>query len=296
MTTATYTKTAHIIVGPTAVGKTARAIELARSLGTEIISADSRQCYRELNIGVARPSPGELAAVPHHFIATHSILDNLSAADFEQYALQKAQEIFQSHDHLVMVGGTGLYIKAFTDGLDPVPPSDPGLRATIVSEYQTKGISWLQAAIRELDPEFYHSGEMQNPQRLMRALEVIQISGRSIRSFQTGNRKLRSFNIRIIGLDMPRPQLIERINDRVNGMMAAGQLAEVKQLIQDFSLTPGKVPAALQTVGYTELIDFCFGTYTLDEAIEQIKINTRRYAKRQLTWFRKIPEISWQPA
>lgn len=276
-----------VIAGPTAVGKTAVAIELARALGTEIISADSRQCYREMNIGVARPSEAELAQVPHHFIASHSIFDLVSAGVFEQYALDKTYALLQQYPTVVMVGGTGLYIRAFCEGMDEIPSIDPAIRTQITDMYAAKGLDWLQAQVQEKDPEFWAVAEQQNPQRLMRALEIHAATGRSILHYRKGNKVTRPFRIVKIGLDMERAGLYERINQRVDLMMDAGLLEEVK------ALYPHRALSALQTVGYQELFDHLDGNCTLEEAVDAIKQHTRHYAKRQLTWFKKDESIHW---
>lgn len=280
-------KTVIIICGPTAVGKTSVAIALAQHFNTEIISADSRQCFKELNIGVARPSAEELAAVKHHFIASHSIQEEVTAATFEQYALQKTKELFAQHDVVVMVGGTGLYIKAFCEGLDKIPELKPEVRSQIVEKYEQHGLLWLQDEVRKKDPAFYAAGEIQNPQRMMRALEVMEATGQSILSFRKGERTKRDFNIIKIGLELPREELVRNINARVDAMMEAGLLDEVKGLSVCKNLN------ALQTVGYAELFDYLEKRITLPEAIERIKTATRQYAKRQMTWFRKDENINW---
>src|SRR4051794_302015 len=243
-------KTVIIICGPTAVGKTAFAIQLAKALQTEIISADSRQCYRELNIGVAKPSDIELAAVFHWFINSHSIHEEVNAGIFEQYALDAAANIFTNYAAVVMVGGTGLYIKAFVEGMDNVPVVDPVVRQKVVSDYEEKGLFFLQNEIAEKDPDFWQVAEQQNPQRLMRGLEVFLSTGKSITTFRKGNKKDRPFNIIKIGLELPRQQLNEQINYRVDKMMEDGLLAEVMDLYDSKFLN------ALQTVGYRELFDF----------------------------------------
>jgi tRNA dimethylallyltransferase len=280
-------KTVIIIAGPTAVGKTAVAVELARTLQTEIISADSRQCYRELKIGVARPSEEELQLVPHHFIASHSIHEKLDAAVFENYALQKAAQIFQHHDYAVMVGGTGLYLRAFCEGMDAIPSIPEEIRNEISQAYAQQGLAWLQQQVQQLDPQFYREGEIQNPRRLMRALEVFKASGKSILSFRKGVAAERPFQIIKFALNIPREQLHRHINKRVEGMMEAGLLAEVE------SLVPYQHLNALQTVGYKELFDYLNGQCTLADAVADIKTNTRQYAKRQLTWFRKDTSYTW---
>jgi len=287
MTVAGANKTVIIIAGPTAVGKTAVAIEIARRFTTEIISADSRQCFKEMKIGVARPSPGELATVPHHFIATHSVLDEVTAVTFEEYALEKVTELFQERDIVVMTGGTGLYIKAFSEGLDEVPVVPGEIRDRIAKNYQHGGLSWLREEIKERDPAFYKEGETQNPQRMMRALEVVEATGRSILQFQKGTKKIRPFNILKIGLELPNEELQERINNRINKMIEVGLVDEVKGLIQYKHLN------ALQTVGYLEVIDFLENKMTLQRAITRIKIHTRQYAKRQMTWFKRDKDVLW---
>ncbi len=283
-------KKVTVVVGPTAVGKTAYAIELAKRLDTEIISADSRQCYKELNIGVARPSPGELASVPHHFIASHSIHEPVSAADFEQLALDITQRLMQTKNDVVMVGGTGLYIKAFCEGLDAIPAIDPSIRQTIIEQYESGGVAWLQSSLQQEDPQFYQSGEIQNPQRMMRALEVRRSTGRSIISFKTGAKKNRNFDIKKIGLELPREILNRRIDNRVDAMIKAGLVEEA------LALQPFQKLNALQTVGYTELFDHFSGLHSLERAIELIKQHSRQYAKRQMTWFKKDSSIEWVDA
>jgi len=278
-----------VIAGPTAVGKTAIAIAVAKQFGTEIISADSRQVFRELSIGVARPSAEELAAVPHHFIASHSIREKMTAAGFEEEALLKADELFQQHDTVVMVGGTGLYIKAFTEGLDLIPEVPPEIHDAVITTYQEKGLEWLQEQVKTLDPQFYKEGESQNPVRLMRALEVVKATGRSILSFRTGEKKQRHFDVVKLALELPKEQLHQNINRRVDQMMELGLLEEVR------SLVPYQHLNALQTVGYKELFAYISSETTLPEAVDAIKQNTRRYAKRQLTWFRKDKEFTWLP-
>lgn len=280
-------KSVIIVLGPTATGKTSIAIELARQFETEIISADSRQCYKELNIGVARPSESELRAVKHYFIATHSIHDNISAGSFEQYALQKLNEIFRVHDVAVMVGGTGLYIKAFCEGMDEMPDVPAEIRKSIMLNYEKNGLQWLQLEIQKKDPAFYKKSEIQNPQRLMRALEVIETTGRSILEFRKGKKEQRDFNIVKIGLEMPKEELHRNINERVDRMIEAGLVEEVKKLSAFRHLN------ALQTVGYVEILDHLGGKTSLEDAIELIKKNTRQYAKRQVTWFKKDKDIYW---
>lgn len=284
------TPTVYIVVGPTAVGKTKYAIELAQKLQTEIISADARQCYQELTIGVAKPSPLELAAVPHHFIASHSIHETVNAGVFEQYALEKTAALLAQYGSVVMVGGTGLYIKAFVEGMDLIPSIDPEIRHQIQAEVSLNGITWLQAQIQERDPTYWAMadlGEQQNTQRLSRALEVMLGTGQSILSFQQQQKKNRPFAIQKIGLEMPREQLYDRINQRVVQMVQMGLEAEVAALRPHFHLN------ALQTVGYQEWLPYFEGNQSKESVIQAIQQQTRHYAKRQMTWFKKDPTIQW---
>jgi len=280
-------KTCIVIVGPTAVGKTSLAVQTALHFQTEIISADSRQCFKELNIGVAKPSDEELQQVKHHFINSHSIKDEMNASVFEQYALQKINTIFKDHDVAVMVGGTGLYVKTFCHGIDEVPVIDEKIREKIIVDFEWEGLEWLQKEVEKNDPLFFAKGEIKNPHRLMRALEVKLSTGRSIVEFQTQQKKRRDFNIIKIGLELPKEQLHKKINSRVDAMMKAGLLEEVKKLV------PFKKLNALQTVGYRELFGHLAGDLLLQDAVEIIKINTRQYAKRQMTWFKKDEEVKW---
>ena len=280
-------KTVYIIVGPTAVGKTALAIQLAKHLQTEIISADARQCYKELNIGVARPSIEELNQVPHHFIASHSIQETVNASVFEHYALDIAEKLFETKDNIVMVGGTGLYIKAFCEGLDDIPAIDPAIRSNIITAYESNGLAWLQAQLAQKDPAYWEQAEQENPQRLMRALEVMEGLGKSILTFQCQQKKERPFKIVTIGMEMDRALLYDRINLRVESMISAGLEQEVNSLLPYFSLN------ALQTVGYREWLAYFNKEVTLKEVINSIQQNTRHYAKRQMTWFKKDSTIRW---
>jgi tRNA dimethylallyltransferase len=283
-------KTVYIIVGPTAVGKTSLAIQLAKHLQTEIISADARQCFKELSIGVARPSVEELNSVPHHFIASHSITETINASVFENYALTITEKLFETKDSVVMVGGTGLYIKAFCEGLDDIPVIDPSIRKNITEAYEVNGLIWLQNQIAEKDPTYWVQAEQENPQRLMRALEVMEGLGQSILSFQGQQKKQRPFTIKMIGLEMDRALLYERINKRVELMMEEGLEKEVKVLLPRFSLN------ALQTVGYSEWLPYFNKEQSLDQIISSIQQNTRHYAKRQMTWFKKDPSVQWYNA
>lgn len=283
----TTPKTVILITGPTASGKTSVAVQLAREYQTEIISADSRQCFREMAIGVARPSEAELAAVPHHFIASHSIHEEVTAATFEKYALDKTAKLFQEKDIVIVVGGTGLYIRAFCEGMDLIPDIDPAIRQMVISSYEEKGISWLQSSLQEKDPAFYSSGEIQNPQRSMRALEVVLSTGKSILAFRTGKKAAREFNIIKLGLDLPKEMLHQQIHQRVDQMINAGLEQEVRTLL------PYRQLNALQTVGYNEMFEYLDGKISLAQATQEIKTHTRQYAKRQLTWFRRDKDITW---
>ena len=280
-------KTVIIICGPTAVGKTAVAISIAKHFRTEIISADSRQCFKELKIGVARPSDEELKEIPHHFIASNSIKEDINAAFFEQFALQKTEELFKTHHFIIMVGGTGLYIKAFCEGLDEIPQINEAIRKDIIKDYELQGLAWLQEQVKQKDPQFYNVGEIQNPQRLMRALEVVESTGQSILSFRKNKKKEPPFSIIKIGLELPKEELHKNINSRVDKMLQEGLVEEVR------SLQGYRDVNALQTVGYSEIFEHLDGKTSLANAVEEIKKNTRHYAKRQMTWFKKDKEINW---
>ena len=280
--------TVIIIVGPTAVGKTAIAISLAQHFNTSIISADSRQCYKELSIGVAKPTVIELAAAKHYFIDSHSIHEEVNAGVFEKYALDAAAQIFKTNSTAVMVGGTGLYIKSFCEGIDAMPSISLDVRDRITQDYEKNGLGWLQQQVAAKDPKYWESThEKNNPQRLMRALEIVLSTGVSITSFQTDQKVARPFNIIKIGLSMPREILNERINNRVDAMMQEGLLEEVTGLL------PHANSNALQTVGYKEIFAHLRGEISLEQAAMQIKQNTRQYAKRQMTWFKKDTEVNW---
>lgn len=282
--------TVYVIAGPTAVGKTAIAIQLARRLGTSIISADSRQCYREMTIGTAKPTEEELAQVQHYFINSHSVTEHLTTADFEQLALGYLGEIFETSNSAVVCGGTGLYIKSLCEGIDEMPDVDETIEQEVNEQYRQHGIAWLQAAIQQEDPEFHKQGEIKNPVRMIRALSFVRSTGKSILNYRTGTKAARSFNIIKIALDLPREVLYERINKRVDIMMEQGLLDEVQKLY------PQRHLKNLQTVGYSELFDYMDGKYTLEEAVDKIKQHSRNYAKRQLTWFRKDKDFHWLEA
>ncbi|XVJ65623.1 MAG: tRNA (adenosine(37)-N6)-dimethylallyltransferase MiaA [Lacibacter sp.] len=280
-------KTVILIAGPTASGKTSLAIHLAKRFHTAIISADSRQCFKEISIGVAKPTVDELKAAPHYFINTNSVHDTVTAAGFEAYAMKCAEKLFWEHDVIIMAGGTGLYINAFLEGMDEIPAMNENIRMQLTALYEANGITWLQKELLERDPLFAASGAMQNPQRMLRALEVLESTGQSIMHYQKGIKKKRSFHTVKIGLDLPREELYNRINHRVDIMMKDGLLQEVQGLHHLQHLN------ALQTVGYRELFDYFKGEINLETAISKIKQNTRHYAKRQLTWFKRDEEIKW---
>lgn len=280
-------KTLIVLIGPTAIGKTALSIEIAHLLNTEIISADSRQFFKEMYIGTARPGIEEMGGVPHHLVGHISISQEYNVGKFEQEALRIIETIFSKKDCAILTGGSGLYINAVCSGFDELPEVDPKLREELNTAYSTNGLEPLQNRLKELDPEYYEAVDLQNPQRVIRALEVCISSGTTYSGFRKGKTNPRNFNIVKIGLDMDRSKLYERINQRVDEMIKAGLVDEVR------SLLPFKDKNALQTVGYKELFDYFEGKHSLEHAIELIKQNTRRYAKRQLTWFRKDKEITW---
>jgi len=276
-----------VIAGPTAVGKTAIAIRVAQHFGTEIISADSRQCYREMSIGTAKPDAAELAAVHHYFIDSHSITEELNAGDYEQLALGYCDTVFSKNDHAVVCGGTGLYIKALCEGIDEMPKTDRAIEKELQEGYNGNGMEWLQNRVAQEDPEFYTVAEQQNPARLIRALAFKRSTGSSIIHFRSGNSKERYFDIIKIGLDLPRDILYDRINRRVDIMMEQGLWEEAIRLY------PQRALKNLQTVGYTEIFECLDGTITKERSIELIKQHSRNYAKRQLTWFRKDKAFQW---
>jgi len=275
------------VVGATAIGKTQLAIELAKAFDTEIISADSRQFFKEMCIGTAVPSKEELEQVPHHFIQNKSIHDHYSVGDFEREVLEILKDLFKKHPVVIMVGGSGLYVDAITKGLDDFPEVSESIRETLNKEYEAIGIGPLQEELKEKDPIYFKEVDIYNPQRVIRALEVIRSSGKRFSSFRKQKHVVRPFDSLYIGLTAPRELVYERINRRVDLMMEQGLLEEVE------SLLPYKDYNALQTVGYRELFDYFEGHLTLQDAVEAIKRNTRRFAKRQQTWYRKNPQIQW---
>ncbi|MDE1190676.1 MAG: tRNA (adenosine(37)-N6)-dimethylallyltransferase MiaA [Arachidicoccus sp.] len=276
-----------IISGPTAVGKTALSVEIAQYFNTEILSADSRQCFKELNIGVAKPNDEQLKLVHHYFINSHSIFNEVNAGIYEQYALESLAGIFSKNKIAIAVGGTGLYIKALCEGVDEMPAISSTTRNFIIKNYEEKGLEWLQNELQIKDPLFWKNAEQQNPQRLMRALEVIEQTGKSILAFRKGNKAERDFNIIKVALDSPREELYNTINKRVDLMISEDLEEEAKGLYIYRTLN------ALQTVGYSEWFDYFDNKISYQEAVDKIKINTRHYAKRQLTWFRKDKDFHW---
>lgn len=280
-------KTLIIVAGPTAVGKTAAAIELAKHFNTVVVSADSRQFFREMAIGTAKPNAAELAAVKHYFIDSHSIAEPFSVGDFEKQGLALLDKLFKTHQHVVLAGGSGLYIKAICEGFDELPTADPAIREKLNRELEEAGIASLQQKLKLADPDYYNEVDLGNPQRIIRALEVFESSGKPISSYRQATVNKRPFRIIKLALNLPREVLYNRINERVDIMTQQGLLAEVKTLL------PYRHFNALNTVGYTELFDYFDGKTSLEKAIEMIKQNTRRFAKRQLTWFRKDSSFHW---
>jgi tRNA dimethylallyltransferase len=280
-------KTLIVILGPTASGKTGLAIELAQELQTEIISADSRQFYKEIPIGTAAPTDAELKKVKHHFVGNLSIEDSYNVSAFEQDALKVIEKGFHKLDQMIMVGGSGLYLDAVCKGIDELPDPDPELRSSLNTLYGQQGIEALQQKLKILDHAYYEKVDKQNPKRLLRALEVCLQTGKTYTELRLNKTHERDFNILKIGLDIPREQLNQRINQRADLMLKAGWIEEAKRVF------PKRELNALNTVGFKELFNYLSGEWELTFAIEKIKTNTRRFAKRQMTWFRKDPEINW---
>lgn len=276
-----------LIVGPTAVGKTSLCLNLAKKFNTEIVSCDSRQFYREMNLGTAKPTPEELQQVPHHLINSLSIEDEYDVRKFENDALEILAEIFKKNSIALMTGGSGLYADAITKGLDEIPDVDPEIRKSIISEFEKKGLEWLQSEIEKVDPEYHQLVDRQNPQRLMRALEVFRGTGLKFSSFRVKKKAIRPFSIIKIGLERDREDLYQRIDLRMDQMVNSGLFDEADALFGKRHLN------ALQTVGYSEIFGYLEGKYNREEAIRLLKRNSRRYAKRQMTWFRRDSEIKW---
>ena len=280
-------KTLIVIAGPTASGKTAFAIKMAKALNTVILSADSRQFYKEMSIGTAAPTEEELSQAKHYFVHHISIEDRYDVADYERDAMQLLDELFKTHDAVIMTGGSGLFIDAVCYGIDAMPDVEPEIREKVQKLYDQGGMKALQNEVQRLDPEYYALVDQQNPRRLQRALEVCYQTGKTFTSFRSGNTVQRNFDIKKYALLWDRQQLIERIDKRVDMMMKQGLLEEAK------ALYPKRHLNALNTVGYKELFAYFDGDCTLKEAVEQIKIHTRQYAKRQMTWLRKDTSYHW---
>ncbi|MBA9074132.1 tRNA dimethylallyltransferase [Flavobacterium gossypii] len=281
------------IIGPTAIGKTALSIKLAKQFNCEIISCDSRQFFREMTIGTAVPSKEELDSAPHHFIQNKSIFENYTVGDFEREAIDKLDKLYKTNDYAILVGGSGLYVDAILKGFDSFPEIDPTVREEIISSYEKLGIGYLQQELERLDKAYFDtiSNEnpqtLQNPQRMMRFVEVCIGTGKPYSSFLNRKKNNRNFTPIIIGLEAERHEMYERINLRVDLMIQAGLVQEAKKLY------PNKNLNALQTVGYRELFSYFNGDFNLDFAIEEIKKNTRRFAKRQMTWFKRTENAKW---
>ncbi|MCF0210651.1 MAG: tRNA (adenosine(37)-N6)-dimethylallyltransferase MiaA [Bacteroidales bacterium] len=280
-------KTLYIIAGPTASGKTSFAISLAKALNTEIISADSRQIFKEMNIGVARPSVEELRAAKHHLIATWSIFEDYNVARYEKECIEILERLFATHDSLVMCGGSGMYIDAIINGIDTMPDADKAIRDSLQKDFNEKGLEYLQKLLKEKDPKYYQECDIQNHRRVIRALEVCLQTNKPFSTFRKETKQKRDFKIKVFGLERDREELVERIDKRVDLMIKEGLEQETEVLLQYKHLN------ALNTVGYKELFDYFEGKISRENAIEQIKIHTRQYAKRQMTWFRKTENIQW---
>ncbi len=276
-----------LVVGPTAVGKTELCLNLAKKFNTEIISCDSRQFYRETNLGTAKPSERELRQIPHHFVNSLSIEDSYDVKMFEKEVIELLERLFKNHQVVIMTGGSGLFADAVVNGLDEMPDLDPGYRMEIIKEYEEKGLEFLQNELAEVDPEYLKVVDQNNPQRLMRAIEVYRGTGKPFSSFRVKKKAERNFKTIKIGLERDREELYQRIDMRMDQMIVSGLFDEAKSLFEKRNLN------ALQTVGYQEIFGFLEEKYDREEAIRLLKRNSRRYAKRQLTWFRKDPEIQW---
>lgn len=276
-----------VVVGPTAAGKTKLGIALARHFHTDVISADSRQIFREMSIGTAKPGVEEREDVTHHFIDTLSVTDDYNAGKFERDVLSLLDQLFIKHDDVLMVGGSGMYVRAVCEGLDEMPDVPESVRVEILENYRSKGLSWLQQEVMENDPEYFAVVDQMNPARLMRALEIVRTTGLPASNYRVNRRVERPFSVVKIGLEIEREELYKRIDARVDKMIDSGLVEEVKRLEQFKSRN------ALQTVGYQELFDYFDGKHDLDEAIRLIKRNSRRYAKRQMTWFKREESIQW---
>lgn len=280
-------KKIYFVIGPTAVGKTSFGIELAKALNTEIISADSRQIFKEMRIGTARPNDEELAQIKHHFIANKSIFDYYNASKYEFEVLDLIDKLFKKYDNLVIVGGSGLYVEAILNGIDNLPDIEPEIRQNLLGKYENEGIESLRFYLKQIDPESYKKIDLRNPQRILKALEITIQTGKTYSSFLTGNKKERQFESELIALNMDREILYDRINKRVDLMYKEGLIEEAKKLYPNKNLTP------LKTVGYRELFQYFDEEINKERAIELIKRNSRRYAKRQITWFKRYKNAQW---
>lgn len=276
-----------VIAGPTAVGKTETCLNLAKIFQTEIISSDSRQFYREMDLGTAKPNQEELSFVPHHFINSLSIHEDYDVRKFEKDTLQLLRDLFQNHDLVLMTGGSGLYIDAVCHGFDDIPDIDPLIRQKLIMDFEGNGISYLQTELQKLDPDYYETVDKNNPQRMMRGLEVCIGTGKPYSSFRKNKKNIRDFHIIKIGLERDREELYRRIDQRMDEMIERGLFEEAEKLF------PFRHLNALQTVGYSEIFGYLEGNYEKEEAIRLLKRNSRRYAKRQLTWFKRIPDMVW---
>ena len=275
------------IIGPTAIGKTNLAIRIANYFKTEIVSADSRQFYKEMNIGTAKPSNSELNSIKHHLINNKSVNDNYNISDYEKDALKSIKSIFNKNDIAILVGGSGLYINTVLYGLDEIPGISNETRNSLYLDLELKGIKKMQEQLKLLDPASYSAIDINNPRRLIRALEVSISTGKSYSSFLKKKKKKRDFNIIVLGINQDRLELYDKINTRVDNMVESGLINEAKELYNLKSLN------ALNTIGYREVFNYIEDKYSLDECITEIKKNTRRYAKRQLTWFKSIDRVEW---
>ncbi len=276
-----------VIVGPTAVGKTSLCVQVAKAFDCEVVSADSRQFYREMAVGTAKPTLEEMEGVPHHFVDFLPVENEMSAGSFETLALKKIDELFQEYDIAILTGGSGLYINAVCDGMSEMPTPPPEIRNELMKELETNGLEKLLEELEEKDPEYFNQVDQNNHQRVVRALEMIRFSGKPFSSFRVGQKKERDFSILKIGLTMDRKELYHRIDARVDIMLQNGLEDEMRELY------PKKNLNSLQTVGYKEFFGSLDGEYDWEEAIRLVKRNTRRYAKRQLTWFNKDEDIRW---
>lgn len=279
-----------VITGPTASGKTDLSIRLANYLQTEIISADSRQFYKALNIGTAKPDAAQLAAAKHHFIDFLEVTDEYNIGKFEADALNVIEKLFEKKDHVILCGGSGLYIKIITEGIDALPDTDPQIRIDLTKEWNEKGSAEILQRLKEADPEYYNIVDLQNKHRVIRAMEIITETGKPFTSFRSNTKKERAFTTHYYSIEIPRELLYERINQRVDQMMKDGLVDEVR------SLLPYRTVNALQTVGYREFFDYFDGKISLVEAVEKVKQNTRNYAKRQMTWLRKVDDVTYGSA